>query len=86
MSRTCARPGCDRVAVSTLSYNYGERVVWVDDLSAEAHPMVHDLCDDHAEMLRIPLGWERRDGRTASVRRGLDGAVALELRLPLKSA
>lgn len=86
MSRTCARPGCDRVAIATLSYNYGDRVVWVDDLAAEAHPMVHDLCDEHAELLRIPLGWERRDGRTAAGRRPLADADAFELRLPLKSA
>lgn len=100
MSRTCARPGCDRAAVATLSYNYADRVVWVDDLAAEAHPMIHDLCEHHAEGLRIPRGWERRDGRTAT-RLGVDGGRPtagsadrshdhgigqLDLRLPLKSA
>lgn len=38
----------------------------LDDLAAEAHPMVHDLCRAHAEGLRVPRGWELRDERTAS--------------------
>jgi len=63
MSRICARPGCHRHAVATLSYSYAEGVVWVDDLAAEAHPMVHDLCGEHADTLRVPRGWERRDAR-----------------------
>lgn len=37
--------------------------MWVEDLAAEAHPMVHDLCGEHADHLRVPRGWERRDAR-----------------------
>lgn len=66
MSRICARPGCDRPAVATLSYSYADGVVWVSDLAPEAHPMVHDLCGDHAE-LSVPRGWERRDRRVGRV-------------------
>lgn len=93
MSRTCARQGCDRIAVATLSYNYAEGVVWVDDLAPEAHPMVHDLCEQHADDLRVPRGWERRDGRTrarsgsgasAGAADAVDGSF--DLRLPLKTA
>lgn len=67
MKRTCARPGCQRHAVATLSYSYADSVVWVDDLAAEAHPMIHDLCPEHADRLRVPRGWERRDARVGAV-------------------
>lgn len=46
----------------------------LDDLAAEAHPMVHDLCRAHAEGLRVPRGWELRDERTASSPGGRDHA------------
>jgi hypothetical protein len=65
VSRICARPGCRRPAVATLSYAYGARAVWVDDLSSESHPMTHDLCQEHAEQTRVPRGWELRDRRIA---------------------
>lgn len=49
--------------MATLSYAYRDATVWVDDLAAEAHPMTHDLCEDHAANLRVPRGWDRRDRR-----------------------
>ncbi len=52
--------------MSTLSYSYSERVVWVDELGAEPHPMVHDLCGPHADRLSVPLGWQRRDRRASA--------------------
>ncbi|MFM7070095.1 MAG: DUF3499 family protein [Actinomycetes bacterium] len=64
MTRTCARPGCDRVAVATLGYAYADGVVWLEDLAPEAHPMVHDLCRMHADTVRVPRGWELRDERS----------------------
>lgn len=63
MSRKCARPGCGGAAVATLSYSYAEGVVWVEDLTPQAHPMVHDLCGPHADDLRVPRGWTCRDTR-----------------------
>ncbi|UDY35614.1 DUF3499 family protein [Dermatobacter hominis] len=63
MSRSCARPGCGRPAVATLSYAYADGVVWLEDLAAEDHPMVHDLCAQHADGVRVPNGWELRDER-----------------------
>ncbi len=63
MSRSCARPGCGNEAVATLSYAYADGLVVLEDLAAEAHPMVHDLCRTHASGLRVPLGWELRDDR-----------------------
>jgi hypothetical protein len=64
VSRSCARPGCAETAVATLSYAYADGVVVLDDLAAEAHPMVHDLCRAHAEGLRVPRGWELQDERS----------------------
>ena len=52
--------------MATLSYAYAERVVWIEVLSGEAHPMTHDLCTDHADHLRVPRGWEQRDRREAA--------------------
>lgn len=39
----------------------------MEDLASEAHPMVHDLCTDHADQLRVPRGWECRDVRALAV-------------------
>lgn len=52
--------------MATLSYSYGEGIVWVGDLADQAHPMLHDLCSDHADHLRVPKGWECRDARTVA--------------------
>jgi len=65
VTRRCARPGCPGAAEATLSYNYAERTVWVDDLTVEPHPMLHDLCAEHAARLGVPMGWTRRDRRSA---------------------
>lgn len=66
MSRSCARPGCADAAVATLSYAYADGIVVLEDLAAEAHPMVHDLCRAHAEGLRVPRGWELHDERSVA--------------------
>lgn len=57
MLRLCARPACGAPATTTLSYDYANRVVWLDPLHAEAHPARHDLCDRHALRLSVPNGW-----------------------------
>lgn len=51
----------------------------LDDLAPEAHPMVHDLCAQHSAGLRVPLGWELRDERTARVDATVDATVDLRL-------
>lgn len=48
-----------------MSYAYADRVVWVDDLAADAHPMVHDLCATHASTVGVPRGWELSDLRNS---------------------
>jgi hypothetical protein len=44
MSRRCARPGCGQPADTTLSYDYAQRLVWLDDLHLDKSPANHDLC------------------------------------------
>jgi hypothetical protein len=62
-SRTCAKPGCNTSASATLTYDYGNRTAWVERLNDEAHPMRYDLCDGHADGLRVPQGWALQDRR-----------------------
>jgi len=73
VSRTCARPGCSRTAAATLSYAYADSIVVLENLSDEAHPMVHDLCAGHAAAVRVPRGWQLED-RWAAERAGSGGA------------
>ncbi|MFV0316661.1 MAG: DUF3499 family protein [Microthrixaceae bacterium] len=80
MSRSCARPGCARGAVATLSYAYADSTVWLEDLAVEGHPMTHDLCDLHSANVRVPRGWTLEDARTppeAAVPPALDGGLRL---------
>lgn len=67
VKRSCARSTCQRPAAATLSYSYGDRVVWIEHLTAEPHPMVHDMCEQHASSVTAPLGWEVRDLRDPAV-------------------
>ena len=62
-SRTCAKPGCNTSASSTLTYDYTGRTAWVEHLNDEAHPMRYDLCGDHADTLTVPVGWALQDRR-----------------------
>jgi hypothetical protein len=64
MTRQCARPDCADHATSTFGYDYGESTVWLADLADEAHPANYDLCQRHANALRVPVGWLLRDRRT----------------------
>ena len=65
MQRSCARPGCNDVAAATLTYDYAARTAWLDHAHAEGHPMSHDLCEPHADGLRVPRGWSLQDRRGA---------------------
>lgn len=46
-----------------MSYDYGSRVVWLDDLDRAPGGAVV-MCAEHAERLNVPNGWVRRDRRT----------------------
>jgi hypothetical protein len=63
MRRRCARPGCAEPAVVTLSYGYQAATVWLEPLTAEGHPMTHDLCERHAARTAPPVGWQLVDLR-----------------------
>lgn len=50
-----------------MSYNYGDRSVWLDDLAASVDPGAgYAFCADHADRLTPPMGWTLTDRRTAS--------------------
>lgn len=63
MASTCVRPGCGAPASATLTYDYGARIVWLDDLGGDRHPWVWGMCPAHADGLRVPEGWIREDRR-----------------------
>ncbi|HEX4982190.1 MAG TPA: DUF3499 family protein [Ilumatobacteraceae bacterium] len=65
MSRHCSRTGCAERATVTLTYQYGQAQVWLDDLSGERDPHAYDLCARHASRLTVPQGWLLRDRRRA---------------------
>lgn len=83
VSRKCARSACPSPATATLSYSYADGVVWLEDLIAEAHPMLHDLCEAHATSLSVPLGWDLRDERSLV---GAEGSRSQVSRLDLIGA
>lgn len=63
MGRLCDKPGCNNAGSATLTYEYTNRVAWVDRLADDDHPMTHDLCDRHANRLSVPQGWRLEDRR-----------------------
>lgn len=63
MTRQCARPGCSQPATATLTYDYAAQGAWLERLSAETHPMTHDLCEAHADRMSVPQGWRLEDRR-----------------------
>ena len=66
MARMCSRTGCSRSATATMSYGYGARTAWLDDLDPDHAPSGYDLCLEHADGLRVPQGWERKDRRVST--------------------
>lgn len=65
MNRRCARPCCGQYADTTLSFDYGSRQVWLDELQPVDSPANHDLCRRHANRTQPPKGWALRDRRVA---------------------
>lgn len=63
MRRRCARPDCAEAASVTLSYDYGSATVWIEPLTADDHPMTHDLCERHGARTAPPRGWDLVDRR-----------------------
>jgi hypothetical protein len=61
--RSCDRPGCGAGATATLTYHYGGRIAWLDDLAEQQAPSSYDLCARHADSTKVPVGWAREDRR-----------------------
>lgn len=76
MARRCARPDCAVTAVTTLVFDYGEAIVWLEQLTEELDPMNHDLCDRHADSLSVPRGWQLRDRRAIPAVPLFESAIA----------
>jgi Protein of unknown function (DUF3499) len=49
--------------MATLTYQYSRSAAWLDDLSSDRDPHGYDLCERHAERLRVPHGWRLEDRR-----------------------
>jgi hypothetical protein len=57
-SRRCSRAGCQRPATSTLTYAYRDSTAVLGPLASQAEPHCYDLCQQHAQTLSAPRGWE----------------------------
>lgn len=57
-ARHCSKPGCQRPAVATLTYDYSDSTVVLGPLATAAEPNAYDLCDEHAQHLTAPRGWQ----------------------------
>jgi hypothetical protein len=51
------------MAAATLTYDYSASTAWLAAPETEPHPMNHDLCERHADGLRVPQGWQLQDER-----------------------
>ena len=57
-ARRCSRTACARKASATLTYVYSDQTAVLGPLATFAEPHCYDLCDQHAEHLSAPRGWE----------------------------
>jgi len=57
-ARRCSRTACTRPATCTLTYVYADQTAVLGPLSTFAEPHAYDLCEEHAERLSAPRGWE----------------------------
>ena len=60
--RLCGRPGCDEPATATFTFNSRQQTVWLDHLEESPASAGH-LCQQHADRLSPPRGWELQDRR-----------------------
>ncbi|MFX0538018.1 DUF3499 domain-containing protein [Ornithinimicrobium sp. Y1847] len=58
LSRQCSKTACSRPATSTLTYVYAEQTAVLGPLATFAEPHSYDLCEDHADKLTAPRGWD----------------------------
>ena len=65
-ARLCSKTACGRPAAASCAYVYSDRLVWIEDLRPERDPSFYDLCDQHADSLRVMQGWRLEDHRPRS--------------------
>ncbi|HEY5788606.1 MAG TPA: DUF3499 domain-containing protein [Microlunatus sp.] len=58
VSRRCSRAGCPGAAGATLTYVYVDSTAVLGPLAARNEPHGYDLCQQHAQNLSAPRGWE----------------------------
>lgn len=64
MTEKCAR--CGAPAGIVMSFNYDERMLWLDDLSEPVVPgRGYAMCEGHAGRMTPPVGWTLIDRRRA---------------------
>lgn len=63
--RQCSRTGCSEAAACTLTYDYRQSHVWLDQLTPERDPHSYDMCGRHAGRMSVPTGWQLEDRRVA---------------------
>lgn len=56
--RRCSRPGCNRLAVATLTYAYADQTAVIGPLIQENNPHSWDLCETHSARITAPKNWE----------------------------
>lgn len=56
--RHCSKPGCNKAAVSTLTYDYSNSTAVLGPLATTAEPHSYDLCEMHTEKMTVPKGWD----------------------------
>lgn len=62
MIESCAR--CGAPASAMMSYHYGDRAVWLDDLIDRIEPGAgYAVCAMHGDRLVPPMGWTLTDRR-----------------------
>ena len=62
----CAHPGCGGPVVTTLTYDYAGRTVWLLDPGAQV-AVGMGLCAPHADGFRPPVGWVLDDRRLPTI-------------------
>ena len=57
-ARRCSRTACTRSAVATLTYVYADSTAVLGPLATYVEPHSYDMCEEHAQRLTAPRGWE----------------------------
>ncbi|MGI8773615.1 MAG: DUF3499 family protein [Actinomycetota bacterium] len=61
---SCSKPGCSRIGVAVLGYDYAQKLASLEDPSPALSPHSYILCTSCAERLNPPRGWTLEDRRS----------------------